>query len=135
MPKIAAALALLILAGCSDSTSLVSVPFQLSITTPTMPGAPAPQFTGTSGAIVVRARFVTPTPCFDLGAGVTQSGSTVDVTITSTERNVTCVQSLGTFDYTLTISPVAPGPYHIIVHHVGEASFSNTSFTGDVTVP
>jgi hypothetical protein len=123
-------------AACDDSTSPPSVPFALAVTNATTPGAPAPQFIGTSGAIVIRARFITPTPCFDLAAALRLNGSTLDATVTASARpGGACVQSLGTFDYTLTASPIAPGTYHIIVHHVGDANFSNTTFTGDVTVP
>ncbi len=136
MRKLAALAAALMLAACGDSTSPAAPPFQLSVISATTSGSPAPQFVGTSGAIVVRARFITPTPCFDLGAAVRQQASTLDVTVTASARGGgACVQSLGTFDYTLTVSPVAPGTYHVVVHHVGDATFSNTTFSGDVSVP
>jgi hypothetical protein len=135
MRTLALALAASALAACHESTSPTTVPFQLSVTTPTTGSNPTPKFTGTSNSIVVTARFVAPTPCYDLSAGVSQSGSTIDITVVATLRPGTCVASVGTFDYTIALAPIAPGSYHILVHHVGEASFTNTTFTGDVTVP
>jgi hypothetical protein len=66
---------------------------------------------------------------------VRRNGSTLDATVTASARpGGACVQSLGTFDYTLTASPIAPGTYHIVVRHIGDATSTNTTFTGDVTV-
>jgi hypothetical protein len=45
------------------------------------------------------------------------------------------VQSLGVFDYTLVLSPVAAGSYHVNVVHFGEAGGANTAFAQNVTVP
>lgn len=59
----------------------------------------------------------------------------IDVIVTATQRNVNCVQSLGVFEYTLVLSPVAAGSYHVGVQHVGEAGGANTTFAQDVTVP
>jgi hypothetical protein len=134
MRRLAVALAAALFVGCTGSTDATGVPFQLSIATPPAATNPGQKVTTTSTAVIVSARFLAPTPCFDLAAGVRQSGSTINVTMTATSRGQNCPATLGVFDYTLVLSPIALGSYHVIVNHVGEAGSTNTTFAADVVV-
>jgi hypothetical protein len=130
------ALAASLLLACSDSAGPTSpLPFQLSFTAPTSPTYSGPRIVGTATAIIVTARVGTPTPCTDLTATVNQRAATIDITMTATQENVICEQSLGVIDYTLVVTPIAPGTYHVTVHQVGAVVGANTTFTQDVTVP
>lgn len=120
--------------ACSDSTSPAPIGFQLSFTTPSA-SYPGPMITTTTNLIGITARLIAPTPCTDVTAAVNRHDSAIDVTMTATQRNVTCVQSLGVFDYMLVVAPVPAGSYHVNVRHVGEAGGTSTAFTQDVTVP
>ena len=129
-------LATSLLLACSDAAGPTSpLPFQLSVTTPTSPNYPGPRIVGTSTGIVVTARLVAPTPCTDVTATVNHDAAAIDITMTASQKSGVCVQSLGLFDYTLVLAPIAPGTYHVTVHHVGEAGGTNSTFAQDVTVP
>jgi|SRR5215475_3887494 len=125
----------LLLACGGDATGPSSpLPFELSLTRPTSPNYSGPSIVGTSTSIIVTARVGTPTPCTDLTATVNHHAATIDITMTATQENVICVQSLGVIDYTLVVAPIAPGTYHVTVHHVGAVEGTITAFTQDVTV-
>lgn len=129
-------LAASLLLACSDAAGPRSpLPFQLAFTTPPSATYSGPRIVATSTEIVVTARLVAPTPCTDVTATVNHDAAAIDITMTASQKSVNCVQSLGIFDYMLVLSPIAPGTYHVTVHHVGEAGSTNTTFTQDVTVP
>jgi hypothetical protein len=135
MRNLLAAVAMVFAAACSDSVSPGTIPFQLSFTTPPSASYPGPQITTAANLVGITARLIAPTPCTDVSAAVNHHDASIDVIVTATQRNVTCVQSLGVFDYTLVLSPVTAGTYHVTVQHVGEAGGANTAFAQDVTVP
>jgi len=125
----------LLLACSGDAVGPTSpLPYQLSFETTPSSTYSGPRIVGTSTAIIIRARLVAPTPCIDLTTTVNHDGATIDITMTASQKNVICVQPLGVLDYTLAFAPIAPGTYHVTVHHLGEAGSAKTTFTQDVTV-
>ena len=121
--------------ACRDAAGPTSpLPFQLSFSTPPSSTYSGPSIVGTSTAIIVNARLVAPTPCTDLTATVNHDGAAIDLTVTASPKNGTCVQPLAIYDYMLALAPVARGTYRVTVHHVGEAGSAHTTFTQDVTV-
>ena len=128
------AASLLLACGTDGVDPTSPLPFQLSFTTPPSPTYSGPRIVGTSTAIIVTARLVAPTPCTDVTATVSHDAAAIDIAVTASQKSVSCVQSLGVFDYMLVLAPIAPGMYHVTVHHVGEAGSANTTFAQDVAV-
>ena len=113
------------LAACGLlSESSIQVPIDFSFVT--QHGTiiiPSAQVAAVTEGIQILGQFGTATPCYRLSSSAALRESTITVRIGAAADPGTgaCVQVVGAFHYTALLHPEAPGPYRVIVEHVGRS--------------
>lgn len=81
-----------------------------------------PTITASPGRLDVRGLISLGTPCYELDAGLLQSGTTLLVTVRMTAVGDFCITVVDVFAYHTWIEGLAPGAYEVVIEYVFRGS-------------
>jgi hypothetical protein len=143
MPRsLLALLSLALLASCSSSTAPARELPDFAVGPVGSPDAPdgatsPPTVRVTDGRMKVLGIVSTPSPCYEIGAGLERGGHTLAIEIVAQDQHVVCIGVLSAFAYRVEVADLAPGDYRVTVtYRYPETGWPTTTALDEtVTVP
>jgi hypothetical protein len=109
--------------SCSDAVAPASSSLRFTDNAPNVidpasnNGGATASAAGSYGVVVIVGRIILPSPCYALSPHLQRTGNALSVTISATSTSQLCAGVIDPRNYSLRISDLAAGVYHVRVYH------------------